>query len=191
MTQATKKDRSRVIEILSGSFDSNQSVNYIIPQDAKRAKRFRALMEYSFDVCSLSGDVFLSEDRSACALVLYPDQKRTTLRSLLLDLRLIINCIGLSHLKKALAREDAIKKLRVKDARYYLWFIGVAKEQQGQGLGSKLMQELIEHSRQQNLDIYLETSTPENLPWYQNMGFGIYQELDLGYRLFFLKRPLG
>lgn len=54
----------------------NQSINYIILQDGRRAARMQALMQYSFDVCYLFGDVFLSDDRKACALVLYPEKRR-------------------------------------------------------------------------------------------------------------------
>lgn len=190
MIKATLSDRNKVVEILARSFDTNQSVNYIVQQDAKRPERLRALMRYSFDLCYQFGDVFLSNDRTACALVLYPDQKKTTARSILLDLRLIIDCIGLGHMKKALARESAIKKLQPKETMYYLWFIGVAPELQGKGAGSKLLDEIIQDSNQKGRPIYLETSTLKNLPWYKKAGFDIYNELDLSYKLFFLRRPL-
>ncbi len=39
-----------------------------------------------------------------------------------------------------------------------------------------------------NRPIYLATSTMKNLPWYKKSGFEVYNELDLGYNLFFLKR---
>ena len=190
MIKATSSDRNEIVTLLAKSFDTNQSVNYIIQQDAKRPARLRALMKYSFDMCYLFGDIFLSNDRTACALVLYPDKKKTTARSILLDVRLIIDCIGLRNIKKALARENAIKKLQAKEAMYYLWFIGVAPEQQGKGAGSNLLDDIIQDSKQQGRPIYLETSTLKNLPWYKKAGFEIYQELDLSYKLFFLRRPL-
>lgn len=36
--------------------------------------------------------------------------------------------------------------------------------------------------------MYLETSMPENLPWYERFGFRIYDRLELGYTLYFLKK---
>lgn len=63
MKNADYKDKSLISDILTNSFDSNQSVNYIVKQDGKRFKRIRALMDYSFEVCYLFGDVFLSDDR--------------------------------------------------------------------------------------------------------------------------------
>lgn len=190
MIKATHSDRNRVVEILARSFDTNQSVNYIVQQDAGRPARIRALMAYSFDMCYRFGDAFLSDDRKACALVLYPDKKRTTFQSVLLDIRLITRCIGLRNIKKALAREAAIKKLQPKEAMCYLWFIGVAPEQQGKGAGSRLLADIIEHSNSMSRPVYLETSALGNLPWYRKFGFEVYNELYLSYKLFFLRRGM-
>lgn len=190
MTKAEYSDKSLIIDILSKSFDTNQSVNYIVKQDGKRAERLKALMDYSFEVCYAFGEVFLSDDKEGCALVLFPDKKRTTLKSVFLDAKLIISCVGIGNIKKALSRESKIKNIQSKDLMYYLWFIGVDPQYQNTGTGTELMNDIIETSRIHKRPIYLETSTLTNLPWYKKFGFTIYNELDLGYKLFFLKREL-
>lgn len=190
MKKAEYNDKSLVVDILTKSFDTNQSVNYIVKQDEKRAKRVSALMDYSFEVCYLFGEVFLSDDKKACALVTYPDKKKTTLKSILLDVKLILSCVGLKNIKKTLAREAMINKIQPKELKYYLWFIGVDPECQNEGIGSALLNEIIEDSEHKKRPIYLETSTLKNLPWYKKFGFDIYHELDLSYKLFFLKRAV-
>lgn len=190
MKKAKYTDKSLVVDILTKSFNSNQSVNYIVKQGEKRIKRISALMDYSFEVCYLFGDVFLSNDEKACALILYPDRKRTTLQSILLDAKLIVSCVGIKNIKRTLDRESKIKKIQAKDAMYYLWFIGVDPEYQNSGIGTALLKEVINDSQLQKKPIYLETSTLKNLPWYINQGFKVYHELDLSYRLFFLTKEL-
>lgn len=190
MKKAEYKDKNWVVDILTKSFDTNQSVNYIIKQDEKRITRIKALMDYSFEICYLFGDVFLSEDKKACALVTYPDKKKTILKSILLDIKLILSSVGLKNIKKTLARESLINKVQPKVLKYYLWFIGVDPEYQNEGIGSVLLNEIIDDSEHKKRPIYLETSTLKNLPWYKKFGFQIYHELDLSYRLFFLKREL-
>lgn len=190
MKVADYVDKNRVIEILARSFDKNQSVNYIVQQDEKRPERIRALMHYSFEVCYAFGRVFLSDDGAACALILFPDQKRTTFKSIWLDIKLILTCVGIGNINKALARESKIKKLQPDESMYYLWFIGVDPDHQNTGVGTKLLNEVIEDSEKEKRPIYLETSTLGNLPWYEKFGFKIYNQLDLGYKLFFLKREL-
>lgn len=152
--------------------------------------RISALMDYSFEVCYMFGNVFLSNDEKACALVLYPDRKKTTFRSILLDAKLIISCVGVKNIRRTLDREAKIKQVQVKDKMYYLWFIGVNPEYQNTGIGTGLLKEVINDSQVQNRPIYLETSTLKNLPWYKSQGFKVYHELDLGYRLFFLNKEL-
>lgn len=190
MIKAKYNDKNLVVGILTKSFDTNQSVNYIVKQDAKRAQRVRALMDYSFEVCYLFGDVFLSDDKKACALITYPDKKKTNLKSILLDVKLIFFAVGLKNIKKTLARETLINKVQPKELKYYLWFIGVDPKYQNEGIGTILLDELIEDSEHKKRPIYLETSTLKNLPWYQKFGFQIYHELDLSYKLFFLKRQV-
>ena len=147
MKNADYKDKYLIIDILTKSFDTNQSVNYIAKQDEKRLKRISALMDYSFEVCYLFGDVFLSDDRKACALILYPDKKKTTFKSVLLDIKLILSCIGVENIKKALVRESKIKQLQPKELMYYLWFIGVDPEYQNEGIGSIFLNEIIKDSK--------------------------------------------
>lgn len=190
MKKAEYNDKTLVVDILTKSFDTNQSVNYIVKQDQKRVQRVSALMDYSFEVCYLFGDVFLSDDKKACALITYPDKKKTTLKSILLDVKLILFSVGIKNIKKTLARESLINKIQPKELKYYLWFIGVDPEYQNEGIGSVLLSEIIEDSEHKKRPIYLETSTLKNLPWYEKFGFQIYHELDLSYKLFFLKREL-
>jgi ribosomal protein S18 acetylase RimI-like enzyme len=186
--RAKHSDKQLVVDILANSFADNKSVNYIIKQDKKEQQRVRSLMSYSFEVCMLYGDVFLSDDRTGCALIILPDKKKSNLKTTLLDLRLVFSATGLGNVNKAMSRESRIKAEHPKNLLYYLWFIGVDEAQQGKGVGSKLLQEIIQQGQSLQRTICLETSTLKNLPWYQKHGFEIYKEMDFGYPLYFLKR---
>ena len=188
MKRVDSNQKSLVVEILTRSFDDNKSVNYVVKQDANRQTRVRRLMEYSFNVCHLFGNVWMSDDDQACALVLYPDQKRTTLNAISWDAALAISVIGLGRIGQVLTRESKIKSYHPKEPFSYLWFIGVPPEQQGMGKGSRLLDEVIQESEERTRPIYLETSVDRNLPWYKHHGFEIFQTLDLTYRLYMLRR---
>lgn len=144
-------------------------------------------MEYSFHSCLRFGDIFLSDDRKGCALILYPDKRKTHFKSILLDLKLAFISIGPKNILKTLRRESEIKERHPNEPIAYLWFIGVAPRSQGKGTGSLLLQEVLEHAKTRERTVFLETSTLVNLPWYEKYGFQIYDEVDLGYKLFFLK----
>ena len=188
MIKAHYEDKRLVVEILSSSFDDNKSVNFVIDQGPTRKRRISKLMEYSFDYCKMFGEVFLSDDKNACALAVLSDKKKTSLKAILLDVKLALTCIGLTNLKKAMNREARIKTIHPSDPFYYLWFIGVRPEVQNKGIGSTLITEVIAQSESMQRPMYLETSTLRNLPWYKKFGFEVHNELDFGYKLFCLKR---
>lgn len=188
MKRANIEDKDLVVDMLINSFDSNLSVNYIIKQDSRRKKRIEELMSYSFDVCRLFGDVFLSEDNSACALILYPDKKKNTAKSAWLDLKLVFKSIGFKGISKTLEREALLKKVRGPELKAVLWFIGVDPQDQHKGLGSNLLYSIIAHSDKLRRPIYLETSNSDNLPWYAKFGFDIYAQKELDHKLYFLRR---
>nr|WP_294901352.1 GNAT family N-acetyltransferase [uncultured Pedobacter sp.] len=187
MIKVTAEAKQKVVNILTKAFEENSSVNYIVKQDKHRVKRIRALMDYSFEMCSKYGEVYLSEDENACALVLFPELKKDNFWTIGKDLKLIAKSIGFSNILKALKRESLIKQAQLKDNIYYLWFIGVDPGNQNRGLGSELLNGLVNKAKQMGRTVCLETSTERNIPWYQKNGFEIYNKIDLGYELFFLK----
>jgi ribosomal protein S18 acetylase RimI-like enzyme len=186
MNKAKADDKAWVVNLLSQAFQENQSVNYIVRQDDNRERRIAILMEYSFDMCLMFGEVWLSDDRQACALVLFPDKKKTTFNTIYLDIKLVIKSIGITGISKALRRESNIKSKQPKVRMYYLWFIGVNPSSQKKGIGSKLLDEVINQAEQEGRPVFLETSTLINLPWYERFGFKIYDKLELSYTLYFL-----
>lgn len=188
MIKANYADKRIVMDILCDSFDTNNSVNYVIRQDDKRKERIRYVMDYSFELCSLFGDIFLTEDKKACALVLYPEKKRITLNTILLDIKLAFKSIGITRALKILERDKKIKSFYPNGPVYYLWFIGVASGNQRKGIGKALLNELIKESDSMQRSIYLEVSMPENISFYQKAGFEIYNELDFGHTLYFFRR---
>lgn len=161
-----------VIDILGKAFDDNKSVNYVVKQDGKRRQRIKALMEYSFNVCNAFGEVWISDDQQACALILHPDQKRTSLRTLLWDVKLALSVIGINRVRAVLKREAMIKSKHPKEPFSYLWFIGVNPQHQNKGIGSAFIRDVINECERKKRPIYLETSTEKNLPFYGRFGFG-------------------
>lgn len=180
--------KNEVVDILVKSFADNKSVNYIIKQDNKRLQRIKGLMEYSFEQCRLFGKIYFSDDGSTCALIIYPDKKKTTFKSVYLDIKLILQSTGFSNISKAIKREAEIKKHHPQGPLCYLWFIGVEPTHQNKGFGTRLMEKIISDASVEKRTVCLETSTDRNIPWYKKLGFEIYKELDFGYKLYCMKK---
>jgi ribosomal protein S18 acetylase RimI-like enzyme len=177
-------EKQIVIDILHKSFMENMSVNFVVKQDKKREARIKKLMEYSYFHGEKFGKIYLSKDKNACAIVLIPSKKKTSFKSIIWDLKLVFNCIGISNVSKVLKREGEIKKHHPKFPFFHLWYIGVNPEFQGLALGTEMMARIIHDAKELNLPIYLETSNPRNFPFYEKLGFRLISELDnLGYPL--------
>lgn len=190
MRCAKINDKKLVTDVLSAAFQNNQSVNYLIPQFSDKQKRIKALMDHSFEMCSLFREIYISDNDRGCALISFPDRKRAALRSFLAEIKLIFKSIGFANINMAIEREKAISKYYPDEEIYYLWFIGVMPEFQGQDIGEKLMREILAEADQMKRAVYLETSTLKNIPWYEKFGFEVYYELDFGYKLFLMRRNI-
>jgi ribosomal protein S18 acetylase RimI-like enzyme len=190
MIKAGYSDKQLVVQILCDAFDANKSINYIVKQDSKRKERIRTLMDYSFDISQKFGEVFLSEDKKACVLILYPEKKKFSLGSLLPDLRLAFTCIGISRIGKVMEKEKKTKANHPASPMLHLWFLGVEPSFQGMGAGKKILGEIINKSAEMNRPVYLETSMVENLEFYKKFKFEIYNVIDISYKIYLLRRNL-
>ncbi len=180
----SEKDKRAVIDILCQSFKENKSVNFVVKQDHRKERRLRTLMEYSYYQGSRNGKVYLNEDKTACAIILYSTKKKTNLQDIYWDVKLVLKCIGLMRIFKVLKRESIIKQNHPTFAFVHLWYIGVLPGLQGKGIGGKLMNEILNEASKNNLPIYLETSTERNFKFYESLGFSIKNSFtDLGYKL--------
>lgn len=187
MIEATKADKARIIDILIHAFRKNKSTLDIIGEH-KGERRLVQLIGYALENCYDYGRVVLTDDRYACALVLFPDRKRITFRSIYRDLKLIVKVVGIFNLVRVLKRNSLIKKQHLLNKTYYIWFIGVFPQKQNMGIGTTLLSELIHDAKSTGRPVFLETSDPNNLDWYRKHDFELYQEVDIGYPLYFLNR---
>lgn len=187
MIKATKDDIPKMIAILTESFEDNQSVNFAV----KNKKSLPGLFEYSIAKGFLFGDVWMNKDKTACAILLDPKKKQSGLRSKLLDLKLVFQVVGLSRMKKVRKKEMITEQTLPQDINYiHLWFLGVAPEMQGNGIGTLFLKKLIEHYRPSKEAMCLETSTLVNIPFYEKQGFLRYATKYFGFEFFFYIKQL-
>ena len=62
-------------------------------------------------------------------------------------------------------------------AHFYLAVLGVEPERQGEGIGSALMQPVLDLASGASLPAYLETATGRNVLLYERAGFVVVEEL--------------
>ncbi|PSL44634.1 acetyltransferase (GNAT) family protein [Chitinophaga niastensis] len=177
MIKADYTDRSLVIEILTKAYDKNETINETIMQDKNRNARLHKLMKYSFFLCKQFGKVYLSDDKQAVALILFPEKKRTTLKTIGWDIQFLFTISGFSKSLKALSRENAVRKAHPTGPIYHLWYLATDPLHAGKGIGGALMKDLIGDAEAKNRILCVESRMEQNTSWYQKLGFSIYKEL--------------
>ena len=173
--------KKQVLDILYDSFYNNGSVNFVVKQDSKKDQRIKTLLEYSYYKGERFGEIFLSEDETTAAIIIDPKKDKFSFW----ELKLIFQVIGLRGLSKVLKREKNLKKFKPKHDFNYLWYVGVKAAYQGQGRGSKLIQQIMEEPNGKAL--HLQTSNPRNFPLYERLGFdfdGDYSQSDYAVKIY-------
>jgi GNAT superfamily N-acetyltransferase len=74
---------------------------------------------------------------------------------------------------------NMMEKMHPHEPHWYLASLGTAVDKQGQGVGSALMQPVLEHCDREGLPAYLESSKERNVPFYRRHGFEVVKEVAL------------
>lgn len=192
MIKANYKDKGLVIDILYHAFVNitiPNSINFVVKQDKQRKKRLRFLMEYLFLKALDFGEIYISNNKKACILLLYPHKEKNTFQNILRDSKLAFTTIGILNMYKVLKREYQLKKHHIKEPHIHPLIMGVQEAYQGKGLGVRLIYEVLDKYKGNKLPCIIETTTKSNLKLYKKFGFYIFnQTTDLGYPLYFLRK---
>lgn len=147
-------------------------------------------MDYSFELCHDSGEIYLTPDEKGVALIFLPYKKKTSLKSVWRDIVIALCVIGITRIMKVLRREQYINKIRPRDINYmYFWFFAVDPLYQGNGAAKHIKDGIFKISDERNMPIYVETSGEKQKNVYRNYGFEIYHTwTQKDYTLYFMKR---
>lgn len=76
------------------------------------------------------------------------------------------------------------------DPHLYLWFLAAHPDAQRTGVGRALMERVLEEADSRGIPAYLETTRPENVPYYRSHGFHVVgqEQLPRGPRMWFMAR---
>lgn len=186
MKKAVSENYTKINHILTKAFVNNKSVNFVLKQ--KNEKYISRLMDYSLYMGKKFGDIFLNEKETACAILIDHKKKKTTLRTLIRDIKFACCVSGLKNAYKVVKKEKITHETLPKNIDFIqLWFLGVDVLQQGKGKGTDFLQELIEYYKGKKEAIVLETSTVKNIQFYEKNGFEIYcvNKEDFGFDFYF------
>ncbi|HZB24911.1 MAG TPA: GNAT family N-acetyltransferase, partial [Vicinamibacterales bacterium] len=158
------------------AFHEDPLQTYVFPDPAERMAlspvHFTPLLRYGL----LFGQVLTNAGECAGAAVwLGPDAWDVTPeRAAAAGLDRLPQDIGEAAAARFFAALEAIEPYHRSDvpsAHWYVMVIGVAPEARGTGLGRALLQPIMDRADSAGLPCYLETAQPDNVAFYEHLGF--------------------
>ncbi|MEV0111887.1 GNAT family N-acetyltransferase [Streptomyces sp. NPDC050844] len=170
--RAGEGDRADVVRLLDAAFQDDPVSGWVFPDQEHRRERHGALMAAFLDIALSEGYVDITEDGAAVALwwsVPAGNHEDGTdgedgparLRAAVDPANTRIEVIGR-------LTSDAHPSDR---AHQYLHMIGVSPERQGEGLGSALINAVLDRCDREGLHAYLEASSSRSRALYTRLGF--------------------
>ncbi|WP_380930186.1 GNAT family N-acetyltransferase [Sphingomonas arantia] len=156
--------------IFASAFQDEPALSYIIPDPTERAVRLPSLFHLLIESDDKSGLQYMTEDGAAAALWRRPGQARLGWKEMLSQARPMVSALG-PHLVRALRVSHAMEQRFPTTPFWYLHYVGCERSRQRSGLGAEVVRAGLAHV--DGYPIYLETADPDNIPFYEQLGFSI------------------
>jgi ribosomal protein S18 acetylase RimI-like enzyme len=166
---ADEGDRELVVRLLDRAFQDDPVSGWVFPGDEYRRTTHHRLMAAFTEIVLADGRIDVAEDGSACALWLsVPAEEHDTDEDGFAQLRAAVDPEN--------ERVELIGRLTADihptgRAHEYLWMIGVTPDRQGEGLGTALIQHVLDRCDREGLPAYLEASNARSRALYDRLGF--------------------
>jgi GNAT superfamily N-acetyltransferase len=180
ITPAGARDREAVVESLTAAFMDDPVPSWATPDERHRAPVLRHFFRCYFDFHVGERMVHVDEARRGAAVWALPGRWKTSPGQ---DLRIARAFAHPRHWRRAPAVARGLLGLErdhpPRPEHFYLASLGVVPEEQGKGLGSRLLQPILAICDSDGIPAYLESSKESNIAFYARHGFRVTGELKL------------
>ncbi len=176
MINARRKDIPTLIKILTPPFSANLSVNRCVKQDGRQLQRIENQIRYVSNISIKNSFAFIDTTKKGAVLCNLSNGRKATILD---NLYFLFKVSGMKLGLQLIKREKLLKQIHPKLNHCHLWFIGVENASQGDGIGTRMIEYLKQICQEKRLPIYLETSNPNNIKFYEKNGFKLNRIIKL------------
>jgi ribosomal protein S18 acetylase RimI-like enzyme len=180
--RAARRDEAALLgEVLADAFAEDPVFAWLIPpQPRGRDDRLRTFFtSMSRGYLRQGKPCYLTGDASAAALWAAPGAWAMPVSQMVLEAAPSALAFR-GRLLRALRTQLQIERLHAAQSRshWYLGYLGTRNDRRGQGLGTKMLREVLAGLDTDGVPAYLESSNERNLPLYERNGFRVVGELQ-------------
>ena len=180
VTAARRAEVKSLSKVLGRAFFDDPVMQWMMPDDARRAKAlpriFAAMTRHHF----LAGDAVELARRDgglgAAALWDPPGRWQTTTREDLAMLPTFLLAMR-GESKRGMEVSELMKRHHPEEPHWYLAVIGSDPDVRGAGFGQALMASRLDRCDAEGAPAYLESTKESNVPYYLRFGFEVTGEL--------------
>lgn len=158
-----------MVRLLDEAFQDDPVSGWVFPDEEYRRRRHGALMNAFLDLALSLGHVDITQDGSAVALwwsVPAGEDEGGEEGPARLRAAVDPDNVRIEEIGRLTGEAHPTDR-----PHQYLHMIGVSPERQGEGLGSALIQAVLERCDQEGLHAYLEASNSRSRALYERLGF--------------------
>jgi ribosomal protein S18 acetylase RimI-like enzyme len=175
--RASVADLKAVSATLADGFYDDPMMGWLLPDPNARLGQATRLFEAFVRPVLRYDLVYTTTDLVAAAVWSPPGHWRT---SILDQLRTMPTLVSVLRRRTAAAGTlfSAIEKAHPEAPHYYLSILATRRTHQGQSIGSELLRPVLERCDGERMPAFLESSNPQNIPFYERQGFVVTRRLD-------------
>jgi GNAT superfamily N-acetyltransferase len=179
---ARKADIRALSRTMSRAFYDDPVISWVLPDEnsrpAQAARMFAAMTRHHH---LTGGGVEVACDGPGIAAAAMWDPPNRWRHSRMEELAMVPSFIRVFGMRSANARavQELMKRSHPEEPHWYLAAIGSDPDVRGQGFGQVLMRSRLDRCDAEYCPAYLESSKPENVPYYERFGFAVTGELEL------------
>lgn len=175
--KATAADIPALAQALTRSFHDDPVMTYLVPEH-NQLTRLRRFFEIDLKHLALPHEESYTTVGHVMGAALWapPDKWKPPLVAQLRSAPGFLRAMG-SRMRAALNLMTLVEKKHPRSPHYYLSTLGTDPDYQRKGVGSAVMQPVLDRCDEQGVPAYLESSKEVNVPFYRRHGFEVTEEL--------------
>jgi GNAT superfamily N-acetyltransferase len=178
---ATPDDVPAAAGALARAFEDDPAFNWVLPKAETRAAKLTVLFGVLLSK-SMKMDfheIYTTPEVAGVAAWGRPGAWRLPTRMMLPSLPRLLLSMGIGGTVRFMRLMLAVEKRHPEERHWYLAALGTDPPKQRMGVGKTLVAPVLERCDKERLPAYLETQKPENVPYYERMGFKVTGEFDI------------
>jgi len=171
---ATAADAQALAGVLARAFHDDPAGRWFFPAGATRARGLERMFGALILPPAIAhGQTYTTEGLGGAALWTPPGaSERGGMLAQLRGLAAMARIWG-RDVRRAMRGFALLDEMHPHEPHHYLGILGVSPELQGRGIGSALMQPVLERCDRDGMPAYLEATTPRNRALYERHGFRV------------------